>query len=83
MAMLSFRVDDSDANDIQAWAERLGLRRSDLLREALRRHLVRLGSEVDADVWDREPLTAEESSLTQIADWGPAEEWADWADATR
>lgn len=83
MTMLSFRVDDGDASDAQAWATRLGVDRSELLREALQRHLLRLASERDAEAWLRSPLTADEHSLTAIEDWGPAEDWADWADAAR
>lgn len=45
------------------------------------RHLVRLASEHDADRWEQVPLTSDERSLAQIADWGPAEDWSDWADA--
>jgi hypothetical protein len=81
MTMLSFRVADTEAAEAQRWAEALGLDRSELLREALHRHLVRLRSEVDAATWERAPLTEAEQSLGQIADWGPAEEWGDWADA--
>jgi hypothetical protein len=54
----------------------------ELLREALHRHLVRLRSEVDAANWERMPPTDGERSLAQIADWGPAEDWADWGDAS-
>lgn len=82
MTMLSFRVADAEAAEVQQWAEALGLDRSELLREALHRHLVRLRSEVDAENWERMPLTEAEQSLAQIADWGPAEDWADWGDAT-
>lgn len=82
MTMLSFRVADAEAAEVQQWAEALGLDRSELLREALHRHLVRLRSEVDAKNWERMPLTDAERSLAQIADWGPAEDWADWGDAT-
>jgi antitoxin MazE2 len=81
MTMLSFRVADADAAELRQWAETLGLDRSELLREALHRHLVRLRSEVDAATWERMPLTDAEGSLTQIADWGPAEDWTDWGDA--
>lgn len=81
MTMLSFRVADTEAAEVQRWAETLGLDRSELLRDALHRHLVRLRSEVDAANWERMPLTEDEQSLAQIADWGPAEDWADWADA--
>jgi predicted transcriptional regulator len=84
MTMLSFRVDDGDAADAQRWAEALGIDRSELLREALRRHLDRLASEGDADRWTAVPLDDGERVLGQIADWGPAEDWSDWAvDAAR
>ena len=78
MTMLSFRVDDCDAAEAQRWAEALGQDRSELLREALRRHLDRLASEQDADRWAAAPLDAGERSLAEIADWGPAEDWSDW-----
>ena len=83
MTMLSFRVDDADAAEVQRWAERLGVDRSELLRDALRRHLLRLASENDAVTWATQPLDAGELSLAEIADWGPAEDWSDWADAAR
>lgn len=81
MTMLSFRVEEVEASAAQAWAERLGIDRSELLREALHRHLLRLASERDAETWERLPLTEAEQSLTGMEDWGPAEDWADWADA--
>ena len=81
MTMLSFRVEDEEAAAAQRWAERLGVDRSQLLREALHRHLVRLRAEDEIDAWTVEPLTTEEQALAEIADWGPAEDWSDWADA--
>lgn len=83
MTMLSFRVDDGEAAEAQRWAERLGLDRSELLREALRRHVQRLASEDDAQTWADQPLDEGERSLSSVADWGPAEVWSDWADAAR
>jgi predicted transcriptional regulator len=84
MTMLSFRVDDRDAEEGQRWAEALGVDRSQLLREALRRHLDLLASEGDADRWNAQPLDEGEQALSAIADWGPAEDWSDWAvDAAR
>jgi predicted transcriptional regulator len=83
MTMLSFRVQDDEAAEIQRWAEALGVDRSEVLRDAVHRHLVALSSEHDADAWERMPLTQTERSLSEIADWGPAEDWADWADAAR
>jgi predicted transcriptional regulator len=82
MTMLSFRVDDDEAERIQAWAERLGVDRSELLRDALRRHLLRLASENDAAIWVEQPLDEGERSFAAVAVWGPAEDWSDWADAT-
>jgi Arc/MetJ-type ribon-helix-helix transcriptional regulator len=83
MTMLSFRVQPEDAARAQAWAERLGVDRSEVLREALRLHLLRLASENDALTWVTRPLDAGEQALASIADWGPAEDWSDWADAAR
>jgi hypothetical protein len=83
MTMLSFRVKDEEAAEAQRWATRLGVDRSELLREALHRHLMRLASENDAATWAEVPLDVGERSLADIADWGPAEDWSDWADATR
>ena len=83
MTMLSFRIDDDDAAAVQRWAEDLGVDRSALLRDAVRRHLNQLAAEHDADRWEALPLTEGESALATIADWGPAEDWEDWADATR
>lgn len=83
MTMLSFRVEDADAEHLQSWSRRLGIDRSELLREALRRHLDRLAGEQDAARWEAQPLDGGEQSLAAIADWGPAEDWSDWADAAR
>jgi predicted transcriptional regulator len=83
MTMLSFRIDDEVAQEVQVWADRLGIDRSELLRDALRRHLHRLASEDDAQTWQRQPLDAGERALADVADWGPAEDWSDWADAAR
>jgi hypothetical protein len=83
MTMLSFRVDDAEAAEAQRWAEHLGVDRSQLLRDALRRHLVRLASEDDVERWVEHPLTDGENALSAIADWGPAEDWSDWTDAAR
>lgn len=84
MTMLTFRVDDGVAAEAQQWAESLGIDRSQLLREALRRHLDRLASEGDVDRWVAAPLEQGERALGEIADWGPAEDWSDWAlDAAR
>lgn len=83
MTMLSFRVDEAEARQAQRWADRLGVDRSELLREALRRHLQRLTSEDDASVWEERPLDDGEQALGHIADWGPAEDWSDWGDAAR
>jgi len=82
MTMLSFRVNERDATEAQRWAELLGVHRSELLREALRRYLDRLAAEGDVDRWTAAPLDTGERALADIADWGPAEDWSKWADAT-
>jgi hypothetical protein len=81
MTMLSFRVEADEAERARHWAHRLGIDRSELLRDALRRHLSRLASENDAQAWVDQPLDDGEQSLAAIAEWGPAEDWSDWADA--
>jgi hypothetical protein len=83
MTMFSFRVSAADAAEARRWAARLGVDRSELLREALRRHLVALRSELDADAWEELPLDDGERSIAAVATWGPAEDWSDWADAAR
>lgn len=80
--MFSFRVEADEAEEATQWAERLGIDRSELLREALHRYLVRLRAEDDIEAWLRMPLTGDEQSLAEISDWGPAEDWTDWLDAT-
>jgi hypothetical protein len=81
--MISFRVDDDDVDLADAWARRLRIDRSELLRDALRRHLAALAADEDVQAYAEQPVTDDEKALAQIADWGPAEDWVDWADATR
>lgn len=81
MTMLSFRLPDKDAAAVQEWADALGIDRSEILRDAVRRHLGVLQGERDADRWRERPATIDERSLESIADRGPAEDWSDWTDA--
>lgn len=81
MTMLSFRVNDDDAAAVEMWARRLHVDRSELLRDALRRHLSQLAAALEVHAYDENPVTDQEMSLSEIADWGPAEDWAGWADA--
>lgn len=83
MTMLSFRVTGSEAQDVQIWAKRLGVDKSQFLRSALHRHLIRLASEIDAGLWVEIPHSTDEMALAEIADWGVAEDWEDWADEAR
>ena len=75
-------MSESEAAEAQRWARQLGVDRSELLRDALHLYLVRLASEDDAKIWHELPLTPDEKSFADVADWGPAEDWSDWADAT-
>ena len=77
--MLSFRVSPEVALELQRWAQRLGVDRSEILREAVRRDMVRLAAEDDITAWGQQPPKADEQALGAIADWGPAEDWSDWS----
>ena len=81
MTMVSFRIAEEEAAEVGRWANRLGIGRSELLRQSLRRHLAWLASAEDSDRWEAQPLTDEESALARIADWGAAEDWSDWDNA--
>lgn len=83
MTMVSFRVADSEAEELRRWSEALGVDRSEFLRDALRRQLSRLRSEEDAATVEQMPATDAELALAEAADWGPAEDWSDWDDAAR
>jgi hypothetical protein len=74
---------DDEAAQVQRWADALGVDRAEILRDALHRHLVALVGEHDADAWERTPLDPGEQSLSEVADWGPAQDWADWKHAAR
>jgi hypothetical protein len=77
--MVSFRAEEQDVAEADRWARRLGIERSELLREALATHLARLAAEDDAASYATHPFTAEEAELDNVDDWGPAEDWSDWA----
>ena len=77
--MVSFRADEEDVAAAERWAAILGVERSELLREALAGHLARLAAEEEALAYEREPLTDEDGVLDAADDWGPAEDWSDWA----
>ncbi|WP_109559565.1 antitoxin [Mycolicibacter algericus] len=81
--MISFRADDADLAEAEQWARRLDIDRSELLRNALRRHLAALAADHDAQAYTEQPITDEETAFAGVADWGPAEGWADWADEKR
>jgi hypothetical protein len=81
--MLSFRVDEAAAAAVDEWSRRLHIDRSELLREALQHHLANLAAAQGVQVYTDHPMTSDETSFAEIADWGPAEDWADWANAAR
>ncbi len=84
MTMLSFRIDDEEAARAQAWAERLGVDRSELLRDAVRRHLDARAPRAAAAAWSDDPDHERTvAALGAAADWGPDEDWSDWHDAAR
>ncbi len=77
--MVSFRVEDEDVAEADRWAARLGVERSELLRDALAGHLARLAAEVEATAYEAQPFTSDEVALDAADDWGPAEDWSDWS----
>lgn len=79
--MLSFRIEDEEVARATAWAERLGVDRSQLLRDALRRHLDHLGALEEAAAWvDDEEHERAVAALAGAAEWGPVEDWSDWSE---
>lgn len=78
MTMVSFRLSSSEAGEVERWAGRIGVARSDLLREALREHLVRLVAEDEASKTDSISPIEGADDLAAASDWGESEDWADW-----
>jgi hypothetical protein len=76
--MLSFRTKGEEAEEAKRWSDRLGIHRSQLLRDALRMHLNRLASEDDAVALTDVCLDEGQRSFMTVADWGPVEDWSDW-----
>lgn len=82
MTMLSFRIEDHEAARVQHWADELGIDRSELLRDAIRRRINGLVAEKEAAAWaDDADLERVVEAFGTVADWGPEEDWSDWADA--
>lgn len=77
--MVSFRAEDDDVTAADGWAARLGIDRSELLRDALAGHLARLKAETDITAYEAAPFTDDEIALDAAGAWGPAEDWSDWA----
>ena len=77
--MVSFRADEEDVAQADLWAERLGVERSEFLRDALASHIAGLAAEADAAAFEAEPFTVDELALDDADEWGPAEDWSDWA----
>ena len=81
MTMLSFRVEPAEAARAREMADALGIPQSEMIREALRRHLNTLAAQRDVTAYDANPLGPQELSLIEIEHWAPAEDWSDWVDA--
>jgi hypothetical protein len=74
--MLSFRVRESEAAEVQSWADQLGVDRSKLLSDAIQRHLARLAAQADAQGADRISSRPRLQSLadTEVAARGATED---------
>ncbi len=75
-------MDDAEAQEVATWARRLGIDRSELLREAARTHLARLAAERDATALDGQARDPGDVELSSVERWAPAEDWSDWPDAS-
>jgi predicted transcriptional regulator len=73
---LSFRVEPSLADELDAAAVEAGVSRSDLLNQAVRQFLYRLRCERDAERYALEPLTTAETTPWPNEAW-PADD-TDW-----
>jgi hypothetical protein len=82
MTKMSFRVADTEAAEAAHWAEELGVDTPQLLRDALHRHLVHLEIEMHANGAGTHPATNAAGRQLDEPAWGPAEDWAEWDDAT-
>ena len=82
MTMLSFGWPTRTLSEFSV-GRAAGSRPFGVAARGARHHLLRLASENDAVTWVEQPLDGGERSLAAIAVWGPAEDWADWADAAR
>lgn len=77
--MVSFRVEDDEAQRVDEWARRLHVDRTTLLRDAIGAYLARLAGEHDAAAYQAQPFSPEELALAAAEDWEPAEDWSDVA----
>lgn len=77
MTTLSFRADDALAARLDRVARETGSSRSELLNRALRELLYRLACERDAEIYEREPLTADELVAPSAQVW-PGSDDAPW-----
>lgn len=81
--MVSFRVDDEEVEQVDAWARRLKVDRTTLLRDAVGAYLARLAGEHDAAAYQAQPLDSDELALSASEVSGAAEDWSDlvaWLD---
>jgi hypothetical protein len=67
-----------DVAEADRWAGRLGVDRSELLRDALAGHFTRLTAEAEVAAYDAHPFDAGEHALDAGDGWGPAEDGSDW-----
>jgi hypothetical protein len=83
MTMVSFRVDEAEVERLREWTSvSASTGRSSSGKRCGGTSCVSPASRTPR-VWEARPLEEGERSLAEIDDWGPAEDWSDWADATR
>lgn len=82
MTMFSFRVDSDEAEETARWPSDQALTDPNSCAKPFIDIWLDYGQTRSGGMVD-EALTSEETSLADVADWGPAEDWSDWLDETR
>lgn len=70
--IVGFHADAEDDAEADRWARRMGVERSELLREPIAMDLARLAAEENAAAFEAQTFNAEELALDNADERGPA-----------
>ncbi len=71
-------MSDDDAADVDDIARTLGVDRSSVVRDAVRRYVNHIKAIGEGDRADG-AVDPSQPAFAAVAEWGPAEDWSDWA----